>query len=104
MVVVRNVGKAIPDNSIFSWKAAFRGWLFQAVIVVVVFLLVVVVRSGGRSNVEKQKRFRMEGSFSGIACSSSDSSGRFPTSSSRSSGGSTSVEKAVPEIAFSHGR
>ena len=60
--------------------------------------------SGGRSNVEKQKRFRMEGSFSGIACSSSDSSGRFPTSSSRSSGGSTSVEKAVPEIAFSHGR
>ena len=40
----------------------------------------------------------------GIAFSRSDSSGRFPTSSSRSSGGSASVGKAIPEIAFSHGR
>ena len=45
----------------------------------------------------------MESSFSGIAFSSSDSSGRFPTSSSRSSGGSTIVGKAIPEIALSHG-
>ena len=52
----------------------------------------------------EKPRFRMEGSCSGIAFSSSDSSGRFPTSSSRSSGGSASVGKAIPEIAFSHGR
>ena len=46
----------------------------------------------------------MEGSCSGIAFSSSDSSGRFPTSSSPSSGGRSNVGKAIPEIVFSHGR
>ena len=39
----------------------------------------------------------MEGSFSGIAFSSSDSSGCFPTSSSRSSDGRSKVEKQSPE-------
>ena len=39
----------------------------------------------------------MEGCFSGIAFSSSVSSGRFPTSSSRSSDGRSKVEKQSPE-------
>ena len=39
----------------------------------------------------------MKGSCSGIAFSSSDSSGRFPTSSSRSSGGRSKVEKQSPK-------
>ena len=63
----------------------------------VVFLLAVVVlvvvevrlKSNPRNSVFAWK----------IAFSSSDSSGRFPTSSIRSSGGRSNVE-----IAFSHGR
>ena len=35
--------KSDPRNSVFAWKVAFRGLLFQVVIVVVVFLLAVVV-------------------------------------------------------------
>ena len=42
----------------------------------------------------------MEGSCSGIAFSSSDSSGRFPTSSSPSSGGRSKVEKQSPKWRF----
>ena len=43
LVVVEVMSKSNPRNSVFAWKDAFRGLLFQAVIVVVVFLLVVVV-------------------------------------------------------------
>ena len=35
--------KSNPRNSVFSWKVAFRGLLFQVVIVVVVCLPAVVV-------------------------------------------------------------
>ena len=43
LVVVEVMLKSNPRNSVFAWKDAFRGLLFQAVIIVVVFLLVVVV-------------------------------------------------------------
>ena len=39
LVMVEVRLKSNPRNSVFAWKVAFRGLLFQVVIVVVVFLL-----------------------------------------------------------------
>ena len=51
LVVVVVMLKCNPRNSVYSWKVAFRGLLFQVVIVVV---LSSGCSSGGTGNVQKQ--------------------------------------------------
>ena len=62
--------KSNPRNSIFLWKVAFRGLLFEVLIVVVVMplavVVLVVVVAMLKSN-PPELRFLMAGSFSGIA-------------------------------------
>ena len=86
------VGKSNPRNSVFAWKVAFRGLLFQVVIVVVVFLLAVVVlvmvevwlKSNPRNSV-----FAWKLAVRGLLFQVVTVVVVMPTSSSRSNGGST---------------